>query len=564
MISAAAGNFLASNAQIAVVVFLASAALAVLRLRAPGVRYMYWRIVALLCLSLPWMQPRIASRAGSITIVESIATTGPSTPATGSSFHADVVPIVLLVLVAGALLRLAWLGAGLLRLRQLRRCAALAPRFAGADDLQHTLGVAADMRFAAGLAHPVTFGLFKPVVLLPESLQGQPPEIQRAVAGHELIHVRRRDWAWLIAEEVALCFAWFQPAAWWVASRIQLAREEVVDELAVLLTGRRKAYVEALLAFSDSISVVPTAAFAKRRHLFRRIALVSREDLMSSRRIAASCAVMALALPLGTWSAVSAFPLRANSVQAAQLATGPGPLERRAHAVTPENPVPRRVQYEEMIVPDVANAVSGRIVLKITVDTAGTVAEARATEVTARGKDFTISIFGDNLAAKLEAATSMSASLSNQTIRETVVALVDSAVTSVKGWRYDPPAQAPLTFAVSIRFGDAPEEMIFAPAPPPDDKALRVGGAIKPPQKILDVRPIYPQDAKDAGVQGVVIIEARIAADGSVEAAHVIKSIPLLDQAALDAVRQWKFVPTLMNGAPMAVIMTLTINFTLQ
>jgi TonB family protein len=208
--------------------------------------------------------------------------------------------------------------------------------------------------------------------------------------------------------------------------------------------------------------------------------------------------------------------------------------------------------------------VSGRIVLKITVDTAGTVAEARATEVTAKGKDFTISIFGDNLAAKLEAATSMSASLSNQTIRETVVALVDSAVTSVKGWRYDPPAQAPLTFAVSIRFGDAPEEMIFAPAPPPDDKALRVGGAIKPPQKILDVRPIYPQDAKDAGVQGVVIIEARIAADGSVEAAHVIKSIPLLDQAALDAVRQWKFVPTLMNGAPMAVIMTLTINFTLQ
>jgi protein TonB len=561
MIPAVAGNFLASSAQIALVVFLASAALGVLRLRAPGVRYMYWRIVALLCLSLPWMQPRLASRAASITVVEGIATTGSSTPATVASLHADVVPIALLVLVAGAMLRLAWLGAGLLRLRQLRRSAALAPRFAGADDLQHTLGVAADMRFAAGLAHPVTFGLFKPVVLLPESLQGQPPDIQRAVAGHELIHVRRRDWAWLIAEEVALCFAWFHPAAWWIASRIQLAREEVVDELAVLLTGRRKAYVEALLAFSDSISVVPTAAFAKRRHLFRRIALVSREDLMSSRRIVASCAVMALALPLGTWSAVSAFPLHATGVQATQLATGPGPLERRAHTVTPENPVPRRIHYEPPIVPDVARTASAKIAVKVTLDSAGAVAEARPTGFAVKGPGFTIEAAGDDMGKTLNGTATLwpgDPSLA-ATARETVMALLDSALTSVRAWRYDPPADAPLTFSISIRYGDEPETMAFSPKDA--GGALRVGGEIKAPVKITDVRPVYPEDARAAGVAGVVIIEARIGADGSVEAAHVIKSIPLLDQAALDAVKQWKFVPTLMNGVPTPVVMTVAINF---
>jgi protein TonB len=140
-----------------------------------------------------------------------------------------------------------------------------------------------------------------------------------------------------------------------------------------------------------------------------------------------------------------------------------------------------------------------------------------------------------------------------------VTAFVDSAVTSVRAWRYDPPAEAPLTFNITIRFGDEPEQMAFSSRDP--GKALRVGGNIKAPIKITDARPVYPEDARAAGISGVVIIEARIGVDGGVEEARVIKSIPALDQAALDAVKQWKFVPTLMNGEPVAVIMTVTINF---
>ena len=103
--------------------------------------------------------------------------------------------------------------------------------------------------------------------------------------------------------------------------------------------------------------------------------------------------------------------------------------------------------------------------------------------------------------------------------------------------------------------------MIFSPK---EGTALRVGGEIKTPVKIKDVRPVYPDDARAAGVTGVVILEARIGIDGSVEEAHVLKSIPLLDEAALDAVKQWKFVPTLLNGQPTPVIMTTTINFTME
>ena len=102
------------------------------------------------------------------------------------------------------------------------------------------------------------------------------------------------------------------------------------------------------------------------------------------------------------------------------------------------------------------------------------------------------------------------------------------------------------------------------PPPSPPLAPVRVGGTIKPPVKIYDVKPAYPPIAQSARVQGVVIIEATIGPDGRVKEAKVLRSIPLLDQAALDAVKQWQFTPTLLNGVPVPVIMTVTVNFTLQ
>ncbi len=94
---------------------------------------------------------------------------------------------------------------------------------------------------------------------------------------------------------------------------------------------------------------------------------------------------------------------------------------------------------------------------------------------------------------------------------------------------------------------------------------VRVGGNIKAPVKTRDVPPQYPPEAQAARVQGVVILEALISPTGDIEAAPcVLRSIPLLDQAAIDAVSQWQFEPTLLNGAPVAVIMTVTVNFTLK
>jgi protein TonB len=91
--------------------------------------------------------------------------------------------------------------------------------------------------------------------------------------------------------------------------------------------------------------------------------------------------------------------------------------------------------------------------------------------------------------------------------------------------------------------------------------AIRVGGKIEAPIKMNDVQPVYPAIAQSAHVTGAVMIEATIGADGKVIDAKVVRSIPLLDQAALDAVRQWEYKPTLLNGVPVPVLMTVTVNF---
>jgi TonB family protein len=101
------------------------------------------------------------------------------------------------------------------------------------------------------------------------------------------------------------------------------------------------------------------------------------------------------------------------------------------------------------------------------------------------------------------------------------------------------------------------------PGAPGTQAPLRVGGNIPEPKKIKDVRPVYPDIALTAGVQGIVILEVIIDETGGVRNAKVLRSIALLDQAALDAVYQWRFTPTLLNGAPVEVIMTVTVNFVL-
>ena len=93
---------------------------------------------------------------------------------------------------------------------------------------------------------------------------------------------------------------------------------------------------------------------------------------------------------------------------------------------------------------------------------------------------------------------------------------------------------------------------------------IRVGDGINQPIKTRDVRPAYPAKAQADRVQGVVIIAAIVDPSGSVANARIVRSIPALDEAALSAVSRWQFTPTLVNGAPVAVLMTVAVNFAMQ
>jgi protein TonB len=93
---------------------------------------------------------------------------------------------------------------------------------------------------------------------------------------------------------------------------------------------------------------------------------------------------------------------------------------------------------------------------------------------------------------------------------------------------------------------------------------IRVGGDIRPPAKLVHVAPVYPDQARAERIEGTVIVEALIGTDGRVIDVHVLRSVhPLLDASAVEAVSQWEYTPTLLNGEPVELIMSITVPFAL-
>jgi protein TonB len=570
-------DLLAWSAQIACLAVLGGFLPALLRLDAPSVRYMYFRLLLAICLILPGLQQRgamsTAATSDFTTALIAIPTAAETTTVT--SFF-PWLPVIAAGIVAGILVRGVWIVLGLARLSRLRTAGHVLPWDKDHDELQRMLGTRAEIRYVPHIGQPVTFGVRRPVVLLPDSLRAHALHVQRAVLSHELIHVQRRDWLWLVGEEMVRAVFWFHPGVWSLISRVQLAREEVVDEIAILATGTRRGYLDALAAFADETPLVPAAAFARRRHLLRRMRLISKGESMSSTRIAWSSALMAVVVMAGTWYAIGAFPLQAEQ----EVRDGIGPMERQARAITPENPVPRRTYSVDPDYPADAAAVEANamVTLMITIDQYGRVAEVRRLGV-----------------VPVAPAGGPAPNASPQALHDAFDSLVMAAAAAVRQWTYDSPAKAPLSIRVSFAFPSSQKPRLvahdgwpvtspgrasgFVPPPPPPpppppsaqettppswaDDALRVGGSVRAPTRTKHVNPGYPELAEAAGVQGVVILEARIGVDGKVSHARVLRSVPLLDQAALDAVMQWEYQPTRLNGQPVPIMITVTVRFTL-
>jgi TonB family protein len=623
MTPVALGNLIAWCLQIALVAGAGLVALWLARVEAPAVRYVFLRGLLVLCLILPLLQPRLpigqvqnrGDAAGlSVNVSPESAGAQPLSAAAAISRLSAPTAVVGLI-AAGTLLRLLWIAAGIVRLRRLRRAGVVADGSEDHDELQRVITRRATIRYVPGLGQPVTFGFRAPVVLLPAVVRDLPMPIQQAVLAHELWHVRRADWLWTLSEEGLRALLWFHPTVWALLSRIQSAREEVVDELTVLTTGSRRNYVNALLAFADAPVSVAAPAFARRRHLVRRLVLISKEAVMSGRRVVVSGAAVSAVVLFTGWFSVQAFPMRDGQAPAGALTNGPGPVERRARPITPENPIPRRTRFVEAMDPAGLESLglTGSVAVRVSLDEAGHVAETRVVSMTVRRNNrvgaSTMNVSGPEV-DRLAQGLFRDAPADVESARGAIQEMAAAATRAVSQWQYAAPAEGPIAFNVAVAFGpppppppppplpasrasrrDAPpppppppprpvtrarpgplpDAPPPPPPPPPDqpagdaaDPPLRVGGTIRAPIKLKNVNPIYPPDAQEAKVQGVVIIEARIERDGTVGRARVLRSIPMLDDAAVDAVKQWEFTPTLLNGAPVPIIMTVTVNFTLQ
>ena len=363
--SQAWNNILIYALQIGLLVVLGALAPVLLRLKMPRSRLLCWQVVLAGCLALPWVRPwrqEVVTAASQVSSVfTAVATSAPvrrGIPWT---------EIALFVLMAGVLIRLAWLGAGLTRLAAYRRRARSLP-----SELAMPVG-GVELLLSDDVSSPVTFGWRDPVVLLPVSFPALSDTTRQAILCHELEHVARRDWLFTIAEELVRSVLWFHPAVWWVIGEIQLAREQTVDQAVIEMTNARGSYVDALLLMagaSGQMDLAPAAMFLRRRHLKRRIVEVMKEVRMSAiskTRLVFLQTAAVLMVAAACWLAAGTFRLSATPQV---VADSPGvEVNMNGSQLMHRGPVAYPVEA-------LAKGVEGTVALQVKLDADGDVLDA--------------------------------------------------------------------------------------------------------------------------------------------------------------------------------------------
>ena len=187
------------------------------RLRDPRACLYYWQGLLLAVLALPLLQPEPGRMmfAGDLTVTTVTAGWLGGLAASGAEKETWTPDRLLLLAIGlGALVRFAWLGLGLSRLRSLRRDAVPADLSPTATRAFDDAGARARLLVSGRVEGPLTFGWRDPVILLPVGILELDPEAQRGIVCHELLHVRRRDWLWALFEEAVRALLWFHPAVW--------------------------------------------------------------------------------------------------------------------------------------------------------------------------------------------------------------------------------------------------------------------------------------------------------------------------------------------------------------
>jgi bla regulator protein blaR1 len=437
---------------------------------------------------------------------------------------------------------------------------------------------------------PSVIGWMRPVIVVPAStFAGLSPEQFDAILAHELAHIRRHDYFVNALQSVLEVLLFYHPAVWWVSHQVRLEREHCCDDIAVEVCGDRVAYANALACLEERRATAAFAMGATGGHLLTRVRrLIRRTPAAPNRRsawaaIAATCALVALGLttydsrpllarPSASVASVSTLAATPTSDPPKTTSTAPTPtrVPRNAPRAAASSPQVGLVTFNVQVVDPQGGTLPGATVTFGSASggaaaTAVTNASGRAAFASVQPGTYDLTISQPGFQRSISRLDVGPNGLNVRVRLE--VGSVSETVTVVSPM----PLAAAITPEPTVEPTRAPEPTAQQTGNAPvvvdsldQSGPVRVGGDIKAPRKIHDVKPAYPDDALASGVAGTVILEAVIARDGSVRDARPVRSVPMLDQAAIDAVRQWRFTPTLLNGAEVEVRMTVTINFRAQ
>jgi len=401
--------------------------------------------------------------------------------------------------------------------------------------------------------YPMAVGVFKAFILIPECLLHKLQESQiRGILLHELSHIYHRDLVTGILQRLVTALNWWNPLAYTLSTAHSRAREEISDNY-VLLQNDSKEYAECLINLAEkttlwkrlSVSVGLASPHIPLKDRVKHI--LSKERIMDTNLKKSTITVMVVAAFLFVMAIAGSRLIFATEKPEATIEKVDLALpdlqeqdkkaqdEEKKKSAKKDVKPPKLIKKVEPVYPDEARkaGIEGAVTLEATTDNRGRV--------------------------------------QNVKVLRSIPELDQAAVDAVKQWVYEPMVidgkPRGVVFTITCRFSLDNERMgkAFEGGVTGTDQkpAVRAVGDIKPPKLIKKVEPIYPEIAKQAAIEGVVILEAITDIYGRVVNTNVLRSIPLLNQAAIDAVTQWVYEPMIFDGEPRGVIFTVTCTFKL-
>ena len=418
-----------------------------------------------------------------------------------------------------------------------------------------------------------TWGIVRPAVLLPEDVDTWSAGRLRIVVTHELAHIKRLDWLVQIVAELARAAYWFNPLFWFLCRRLRAESELACDDVVLNSGCDAGDYATHLLELARALKTrgrtwSPVLAMAQPPHLERRfIAMLnsslSRTPVNRTTVFITSVVALLVMIPVAGVSArkemkpavVSPEP----AVPAAAAVSTVKPAAASSRAVLRKvaaKPAPVQAQEAGGSLSGNVSDATGALIPGVIVTLSSRTATGNAVTEAELGTTTSSETGSFNFAALTPGQYSLKAELPGFSTFRTVVqiergqTLRQNVTLSVGS----------ITQRVTVITAGQPKPAAFPGTP----QRIRVGGNVVAANLISQVKPIYPQRAHDAGIEGIVHLQGLIGTDGTLIGLSPLNSADEdLTNAALDAVRQWRYRPTLLNNVPVQVLTTIDVEFKL-